>query len=482
MTLLSPSFMFMFLPVALTVYALTPGHRRSYMLPLLGGLFCAAVNINNPATLVVIPLIITAVVISVELYRKKRIVIGLAICRTASIIAIFTVLVFRIVTQNSLLSGVGLVFCLMTATSICSDVLRGDGRIPDTPWDTVIYMTFFPVVFVGPFIKYGDFVGKIDRLDFSIENFTCASVGYISGVIKCVAVSAVLGEAYNRLLIVLGRDVSLITAVILMIMYGLRIYYFLSGYSQMACGLAAMFGIRVGRDCRGGFFSVTPCECIRSFLSSLLDFCRSYITIPVSDIVSGVSGSVVAAVFAAFFYALLFASNMETVYSVMIILAAIMLLIVRRTGKKRGHVSFVIRILGGAVTFLVTSAVLWYIELGGPDNTARVLDAVLSNRIFSIPTYAPSVLGDAKYILLPLICGTGCKLISLLFKRDNEYLNARQSLPVGETIPLTQDGNVKTALKYIAALFLIVAFVFVVIILLPQYPELASVRSFFPFI
>ena len=156
--------------------------------------------------------------------------------------------------------------------------------------------------------------------------------------------------------------------------------------------------------------------------------------------------------------------------------------IVFRTGKKRGRVPFALRVLGGGATFLMVSVVLWYIELGGPDNMTRVLDTVSENGIMFVPNHAIAALGDAKHILLPVVCGVGCKLVSMLFRRDNEYLNSRQSAPIGEIVAMPVDGMTRTVAKYAAAIFLLVMFCFAIIILLPQYPELASIRYVFPFI
>lgn len=475
--------MFIFLPVMLSIYSLTPKYMRSYALPLIGSLFYAAVNLNNLAALLAMPIIVGAVMASVELYRRRRSRTGLNICRVAAMVSIFGVLVLRIITKSGITSGIGLVFCLMSAVSICTDVLRGQGRVPDSAWDVAVYMTFFPVMLVGPFIKYGDFVEKTDKLDYSVEGFTSGAVSFVVGALKCIAVSAVLSEAHDNLSVALGGDLSVLTALILVAIHGLRIYFFLSGYSDMARGLSSMLGIRIERDCKGCFSNATPCECIRNFLSSLLDFCRSYITVPVSDIVSGLSGNFVAAVFAAFFYALLFATNMETVYTVMVPFSAAMLLIVFRTGKKRRRVSRTLRIIGGIASFLTVSTVLWYVELGGPDNMVRILDVVLSNPALHVPTHALAVLGDAKYIIIPLTAGVGTKLAEILFRRDNEYLDMRQSAEPGEEkVAAPADGRIRIALKYLSAIFLLAAFCFAIMILLPQYPKLASSSFFFPFI
>ena len=237
-----------------------------------------------------------------------------------------------------------------------------------------------------------------------------------------------------------------------------------------------MLGIRIGRDHGNFFCNVTPCEFIRNFCSGLLDFCRSYITVPVSLIVSGSSGTAVASVFAAFFYVLVFAKNMETVYTLMIPMTAAMMFIVLRTGKRRRGVSLVPKILGCTATFFLASAVMWYVLYsGGPEGIMQLPEGDL---LAPIPPRAIAIIADIKYVIVPLISGLCVWSVGALFKNDNAYLDAKQN---GMPTPIVRDGAIKLAAKYIATAILLVVFVFSVMMILPQYPYLASVNYFFPF-
>ena len=479
MTFLAPSFIFIFLPVSLLIYALMPKYMRPYSLVPIGVLFYVAVNFESPFALIALPVTAVAVSISAELFKRKKNRVCLDICRVISVISIFLVLALRVIGQISTLSGIGVVITLMSAASLCSDVLWGQGRVPDSAWDTLVYLTFYPLKLVGPFVKYGDFVEKIDRINFGVENFTSGAFRFIMGFVKCVAVSAVLGEAYDRIYAAVDSEPGLASAVVLVLIRGIGFFSFISGYSDIAVGFSSMLGIRIGRDYGNFFCNVTPCEFIRNFFSSLLDFCRSYITVPVSVIVSGISGTAVAAVFAAFFYALVFSNNMETVYTLMIPLTIAMMMIVLRTGKRRKKVSPIPRVIGCACTFLLSSAVIWYIYMGGPEDTLRWLDKVFSTSAGHIAPEAINILRDAKFFIIPAVAGVCVFAAHLLFKRDDEYLDAVQR---GESVEPIEDGWMRTAAKYIFSALLFSIFVFTIIMILPQYPYLASVSYFFPFV
>lgn len=476
MTFLAPSFLFVFLPIVLSVYSITPKYLKPYALPAIGIIFYSAINLKSPFALIMLPVVAISVIVAVELYKKKRIRICLEILRIVAIVAIFSILVFRIIDNSRTLSGIGVIILLMSAVSLCSDVLWGDGRVPDSSWDTLIYLTFFPLFMVGPFVKYGDFVEKVDRLDFNIENFTSGVLRFTVGFLKCVAVSAVLGEAYSGFFAVIEATPGVISLLLLVLTKGIEFFFFVSGYSDIAVGIASMLGIRIADDHGNFFCNVTPCEFIRNFFSGLLDFCRSYITVPVSLIISGKSGTGVAAVFAAFFYALVFSNNMETVYTLMIPLSLAMILIVIRTGKKRKKVALLPKILGCAATLLISSGVIWYIYMGGPDNTMRLLEQV---SFYPMQPRAIAVIGDAKYIVIPLGTGLCVWAVKRLFRNENAYLDAKQR---GDAKTVPSDGILKLVAKYAVSALLLILFVFAVIMILPQYPYLAGVDYFFPFV
>ena len=487
MTFLSPIFMFVFLPISLAIYALIPKYLKSYSIPLIGVIFFAAINLGSIFSIVAMPIIVIAIMTAIELYRKMRIRWLLNACRVICIVAIFAILSLRFVIGERGFFGVGIIMCLMAAVSLCADVLHGNGRVPDTAWDVVVYITFFPSVLAGPFITYGDFVEKLDRIDFGLENFSSGAIRFIIGVLKCVAISEVLGEAYDTILISVGGNMSLIMTLILASIYGVRIYYMFSGCSDMGRGLASMLGIRVEKDFRSSFKNATPCDYIRHFFSSLLNFCRAYIVKPVTEIFGGMFGKIMAAFFVSLLYAFLFSRSSEMVYLLIIPLFIAMLFIVIRTGKKRKGVNIFIRALGYIATFLTMSFFWWMIYIGAGDDMAVYFNSISNNNAFYISTYTLTLLGDIKYTLLPGVTAIGVWLISKMFSKTDKQLDQKQkqsSLDVkdGTAASSCEEGMTTVCLKYVAAVFLLLMLVFTVIILLPQYPSL-SVNIFgFPFV
>ena len=471
--------MFLFLPLSLAIFALVPKYLKSYSLPVFGCLFYTSVNLKSPFALMVMPIALLLVIGATELYRKHHTRYPLTVCRVALTVAIFVVLALRASGRVTFISGVGAVLCLMSGVSLCSDVLNGKGRLPDTAWDAVIYMTFFPLFMVGPFVKYGDFVEKVDRLSFNINNFSSGAIRFIIGVLKCICVSAVLEEVYLKIYAVSNVEASFLTLVLLTIVCGMRVLYFFAGYSDMSRGIASMLGVRLSDDFEGCLSSVTPCDYVRRFCSGLLAFCRSYITVPVTEIVSGVGGNVVAAVFAAFLYLLIFSSRFDSVYFLMIPVTVVMLFIVFRTGRKRPRIAPLVKVVGSTVTLLTACFFWWFIRVGNVEEIISLFTSAAEKQPFFLTPYMMSVIGDVKY-LMPIAVAVGCRVIERLIRREELYLDSLQSVSGAVEAPC--DSLRITVAKYASAVLLLAAFCFAITILLPQYPELASVNYFIPFI
>lgn len=478
MTFLSPGFMFIFLPLSLAVYSLVPKYLKSYSLPIFGCLFYVSLNLRSLPSLIILPLSVIGVTVAVELYRKHRSPLPLTVCRVLMLAATFGLLFIRIIGGGHAI-GIGSVFCLMAGLSLCSDVLHGRGRLPDTAWDAVVYMTFFPLMLVGPFVRYGDFVEKVDRISFNTDNFASGAMRFIIGLLKCICVAAVLEEAYVGIVSTAENEMSYLTVTILAVICGIRVFYLFSGYSDMARGVASMLGLRIPGDFSGHFSSVTPCDYVRGFCSGLLSFCRTYVTVPVSEIVSGIGGNSVAAVFAAFFYLLLFAGNIEILYLLMLPTVTVMIFIVLRTGHRRRRINPWLRVLGSVATFLTVSFFWWMIKIGSLEDLTRVFELAAARNAMFISPRLLSILGDVKYTLLPLSVGIVCSLISRTMRKDDAYLDSLQR--VGDPLCAPVDTLKRTVMRYASAVILLITFCLTVMILLPQYPELASTNHMFRF-
>ena len=74
MTVLSPAFIFLFLPLMLAAYALVSKFRKTDIIPVIGTVFFVCVNINAPiglAYLVLVQMLIIASTAAAKKTKKK---------------------------------------------------------------------------------------------------------------------------------------------------------------------------------------------------------------------------------------------------------------------------------------------------------------------------------------------------------------------------------------------------------------------------
>ena len=118
MTFLSPSFMFIFMPLAMAVYVLVPPYKRVSVLPVISLAFLICVNLNRPYSLLFAAVIFWATVLSVHFYRNTKNVRILAILQGAAGVAAVAVLVLRLTAWGSKFIGTGLLILLAAVISL----------------------------------------------------------------------------------------------------------------------------------------------------------------------------------------------------------------------------------------------------------------------------------------------------------------------------------------------------------------------------
>ena len=161
MSFLSPTFLFLFLPIAIGVLFATPKARRTDILPVIGIVFFVCVNISDPFALLYITFVSATVIAAMALYKKTLNPFWLKLCSAAFSLLGATILILRLFFNASILGSAGVIICLMSSVSLCLDVARGNTKAPQSLWDGITYITYFPTMLTGPFITYEEFSERI---------------------------------------------------------------------------------------------------------------------------------------------------------------------------------------------------------------------------------------------------------------------------------------------------------------------------------
>ena len=146
-------------------------------------------------------------------------------------------------------------------------------------------MTFFPHLIAGPIVHYRNLIEQFRSTNNRRRSFDVA-LGLSTFVVglfkKAVLADAIAGFASPVFDSVLprGAAISLIPAWGAALAYTLQLYFDFSGYSDMAIGLARMFGIRFPRNFDSPYKSRSIIEFWRRWHITLSEFLRDYLYIP----------------------------------------------------------------------------------------------------------------------------------------------------------------------------------------------------------
>ena len=154
-----------------------------------------------------------------------------------------------------------------------------------TFYDYLLFVSFFPQLIAGPIVSQKEFFPQVKRIKFwSIKShhFNLGFFLFSLGLFK----KSVLIDPYVSYIDVLfehatnGRHLSFLDAWTAAFGYSFQIYFDFSGYSDMALGLALIFGIRLPFNFFSPYKSTSIQEFWRRWHITLSMFLREYLYIP----------------------------------------------------------------------------------------------------------------------------------------------------------------------------------------------------------
>ena len=104
-------------------------------------------------------------------------------------------------------------------------------------------MTFFPHAIAGPIVRYGDIIGQIRERVVTSAGFAEGVRRFIIGLAKKVLVANSVAVTADAIFALPARELNFGLSWLGIVCYTLQIYFDFSGYSDMAIGLAKLFGI-----------------------------------------------------------------------------------------------------------------------------------------------------------------------------------------------------------------------------------------------
>ena len=232
--------------------------------------------------------------ILIEKYKsdklKSKIILILMLMFNLGILGIFKYLgfiieninnVFNIHIQNpNIKLPIGISFFTFQAISYVIDVYKNDAKVQKNLLNMGLYISFFPQLIAGPIVRYKTIAEQIENREESFDKFSEGTVRFIKGLAKKVLLSNSLAVVADFAFEIVPSDISVLLAWLGIISYTLQIYFDFSGYSDMAIGLAKLFGFELEENFNFPYISKSITEFWRRWHISLGTWFKDYLYIP----------------------------------------------------------------------------------------------------------------------------------------------------------------------------------------------------------
>jgi len=175
----------------------------------------------------------------------------------------------------------GISFHTFQSMSYVIDVYRGEQAAISNPTDYALFIAFFPQLVAGPIVRAREFFADLYnwRPPSSKEQLHGA-LQMLLGLVKKMAFAdqfALIADGYFKHA---QANPGMLTAWSGVIAFGAQIYFDFSGYSDMAIGMAQLFGFHFPTNFRRPYLASSITDFWRRWHMSLSRWLRDYLYIP----------------------------------------------------------------------------------------------------------------------------------------------------------------------------------------------------------
>ena len=274
MQLYSLGFLFLLLPVGGLIYYFLRGSMRRVFLLCYSLLF---VGLLSPLSLllllaVMIPDYLLARYIAMAHPKARTILLGCVIKDIALAVAC------SILTElDKLILPVGVFIAAFTSVGYLIDLYRGECEPIEDPVCYGVFCCFFGKLYIGPVVSAQQFIPQLENLQMTAEGITRGMVQFLRGLAKIVVLAGSLQELILQWETLLSLDVTVLGTWLHVLCYIFYIYFTLSGYSDMARGTGAIFGLDLPENFHHPLQSSSVADFFGRFNISANRFVRKYV-------------------------------------------------------------------------------------------------------------------------------------------------------------------------------------------------------------
>jgi alginate O-acetyltransferase complex protein AlgI len=181
---------------------------------------------------------------------------------------------------NGIVLPIGISFYTFEGISYAADVYRGKLPAERDPLRYAFFISFFPHLIAGPIVRYGILQPQLlRRHPFDVDRVRDGLLLFALGLAKKTLVADSFATWVNRYLDDPG-SLHAFESWAAIVGFGFQIYFDFSAYSDMALGLARIFGIELPWNFNRPYRASSPIEFWRRWHVTLSTWLRDYLYIP----------------------------------------------------------------------------------------------------------------------------------------------------------------------------------------------------------
>jgi alginate O-acetyltransferase complex protein AlgI len=254
----SPFFLFVFLPIIIILIGIGKKNLHNSILLIASLVFYSWGSVSQTPIFLASILLnyLFGILISNRKGKSAKLILALAVTVNLTLLGYFKYFNFLIQNINILRTSagaepvitdqvalpIGISFFTFHALSYVIDVYRKKVAVQKNLLDLALYISFFPQLIAGPIVRYIDVADQFKNRILSIEKASAGMQRFIFGFAKKVIVANTMAYLADQIFNAPVEHISSGVAWLGALAYTFQIYFDFSGYSDMAIGLAKIFG------------------------------------------------------------------------------------------------------------------------------------------------------------------------------------------------------------------------------------------------
>ena len=278
-------FIYYFLPMLLIAYYVFPRKSRNIILLIFSLLFYFYEEKN---AILIVSCIANYFLGIVTGKDKSKFYLTLGTIGNIAVLVVYKYSNFFIENINSITNAnipylqivlpLGISFFTFQNISYLIDVYRGEVEPQKNILKYGTYITLFPQLIAGPIVRYKDVDKELSNRKESFNDFANGVNRFVIGLAKKVLIANTIG----KMCVILNQMASktVLSHILEALGYTIQIYFDFSGYSDMAIGLALLFGFHFKENFNYPLIAASITDFWRRWHISLSSFFRDYVYIP----------------------------------------------------------------------------------------------------------------------------------------------------------------------------------------------------------